>query len=77
MMNYFLKRLSGALLHTLSNLYDVPVGFVTPPPYFEAVYCFICGRRRVAVARYRMIYLVPVKVTFINNHPLFLYHECR
>ena len=23
------------------------------PPYFEAVYCFIVGRRRVAVARYR------------------------
>ena len=39
-------------------LYDVPVGFVTPPPpYIEAVYCFICGRRRVAVARYRMICL--------------------
>ena len=37
----------------------IPVGFVTPPPpYFEAVYCFICGRRRVAVARYRMICLV-------------------
>ena len=27
-------------------------------PFFEAVYCFICGRRRVAVARYRMICLV-------------------
>ena len=29
-----------------------------PPPYCEAVYCFICGRRRVTVARYRMICLV-------------------
>ena len=28
------------------------------PPYFKAVYCCICGRRRVAVARYRMICLV-------------------
>ena len=28
------------------------------PPYFEAVYCFICGRRRVAVVQYRMISLV-------------------
>ena len=114
-------------LHTLSKLFDVPVGFVTPSPYFEAVYylhrimsgfhgefatgvasqqgtltlpdtwfrppfwdllmlqllrpnssnlpclystfhleyplvlsrfCFICGRRRVADARYRMICLV-------------------
>ena len=34
--------------------------FCTPPPYFEAVYCFICGRRRVAVVRYRMICLVIV-----------------
>ena len=35
MRNYFPKRPSGAPLHTLSKLYDVPVGFVTPPPYFE------------------------------------------
>ena len=32
MRNYFPKRPSGATLHTLSNLYDVPVGVVTPPP---------------------------------------------
>ena len=32
--NYFPKRPSGALLHTLSKLYDVPVGFVTPPPFW-------------------------------------------
>ena len=32
MRNYFPKRPSGALLHTLLNLYDVPFGFVTPPP---------------------------------------------
>ena len=32
------------------------------PPYFEAVYCFICGRRRVAAARYRMICLVLFKI---------------
>ena len=30
--NYFPKRPSGAPLRTLSKLYDVPVGFVTPPP---------------------------------------------
>ena len=56
MRNYFPKRPSGASLHTLSKLNVVPVGFVNP--YFEAVYCFICGRQRVAVARYRMICLV-------------------
>ena len=32
MRNYFPKRPSGASLHTLSELYDVPVGFVNPPP---------------------------------------------
>ena len=63
MRNHFPKRPSGAPLHTLSKLYDVPVGFVTPPPYFETVYCFIYGRRRVAVARYRMICLV-----LVNSH---------
>ena len=31
MRNYFPKRPPGAPLHTLSKLYDVPVGFVTPP----------------------------------------------
>ena len=50
MRNYFPKRPLGAPLHTLSKLYEVPVGFVTPPPFFEVVYCFICGRRRVVVA---------------------------
>ena len=67
---YFPKRPSGAPLHTLSKLYDVPVGFVTPPPYFETEYCLFCGRRRVAVARYRMICLV------LFNHtvqPILLY----
>ena len=34
MRNYFPKRPSGAPLHTLSKLYDVPVGFVPPPPLF-------------------------------------------
>ena len=61
MRNCFPKRPSGAPLHTLSKLYDVPVGFVAP--YFEAEYCLFCGRRRVAVARYRMICLV-----LVNSH---------
>ena len=54
MRNYFPKRPSGALLHPKSN--DDPVGFVPHPPYFEAEYCFFRGPRRVAVARYRMIF---------------------
>ena len=33
MRNYFPKRPSGAPLHTLSKLYDVPIGF-EPPPLF-------------------------------------------
>ena len=35
MGNYFSKRTSGAPLHTLSKLYDVPVGFVAPLPHFR------------------------------------------
>ena len=31
MRNYFPKRVSGAPLHTLSELNDVHVGFVFPP----------------------------------------------
>ena len=31
MRDYFPKRPSGAPLHILSKLYDVPVGFVPPP----------------------------------------------
>ena len=46
MRNYFPKRLSGASLHTLSNLYDVPVGFATPSPilkFFIALYAVAKG----------------------------------
>ena len=31
MRNYFPKLPSGEPLHTLSKVYDVPDGFVTPP----------------------------------------------
>ena len=31
-----------------------------PPPSFKASYCYICGHRRLAVARFRMICLVLV-----------------
>ena len=79
MRNYFPKRPSGAPLHTLSKLYDVPVGFVPPPPYFEAEYCLFCGRRRVAVARYRMICLVLLCCdgTYCKVESYFLYYNFR
>ena len=63
LMNYFPKRTSGASLHTLSKLYDVPVGFY--PPSFDAVFCYICGRRRVASARYLMICLALINISRI------------
>ena len=56
MRNYFSKRTSVTPLHTLFKLYDVPVGFVSSP-LFEAEYCYISDRQRVAVAPYRMICL--------------------
>ena len=46
----FPKNLSGASFHTC--------WFCTLPPSFEAVSCFICSRRRVAVTRHRYRYLV-------------------
>ena len=64
----FMTRPSGAPLHTLSKLYDVPVGSVSPLPSNEAVYCFICGHRRVAIARYHMICLVLViNILFLSK----------
>ena len=63
MRNYFPKRSSGAPLHTLSKLYNVPVSFVPPPPILRLNIAYFCDRRRVAVARYRMICLV-----LVNSH---------
>ena len=43
----------------------------SPNPSFEAVYCYICGRWRVAVAWYRMICLVLTQVsTWISSDSL-------
>ena len=39
-----MQRPSGAPLHTLLKLYDVPFGCVTRPLSFEAVLCFFCDR---------------------------------
>ena len=42
-----------------------------PPPSFVAVYCYICGRRRVAVARYLMICLVHANI-ILQGRPTIL-----
>ena len=52
-----LANVSG--IPILTKLHDVLVGFV--PLSFETVNCFTCSRRRVAIARYRMICLVLLK----------------
>ena len=51
------------------------------PPLFYEVYCYICGRGRVAVARYRMICLVPdranalrTEVDNVSGFLLFIIH---
>ena len=53
LLTFFLCR--GFCHRTESDLFLFV--FVALPPSFEAGYCYICGRRRVAVARYRMICL--------------------
>ena len=40
MRNYFPKRPSGAPLLTVSKLYDVPVGFVSPPLLMQCIAVF-------------------------------------
>ena len=74
MRNYFPKRTSGAPLHALSKLYDVPVCFVFPPPSFEAVYCYICGRRRVSVARYHLSCSCVDFLFSVGPHPVLSLH---
>ena len=41
MKNYFPKRPSDAPLHTLSKLYDVSVGFVTPPLIWYSIFLYL------------------------------------
>ena len=60
MRNNFPKRPSDAPLHTLSKLYDVLVGFVFPPSILRLCIALFAVTEGVAVARYRMICLVPV-----------------
>ena len=55
--SYFVKSIPCSTFST----------FVTPVPQFEAVYCFIRSRQRVAVARNRIICLVLVLVNLFRN----------
>ena len=41
MRNYFPQRPSGAPLHTLSKLYDVPIGFVPHPLFWGRVLLYL------------------------------------
>ena len=58
MRNGFPRRLSSAPLHAFSKLYAVPL-VLHSPSSFEAMSCFVSGRRKVAVVRHRMICFVP------------------
>ena len=50
------------------NFMMFPLVLLPPPLSFEAVYCFICSRRRVAVARYRMIlWRCSANVAFVDQ----------
>ena len=69
MMNYFPKRTSGAPLHTLSKLYDFPVGFVSPN--FETVYCYICGRKwwlLLDIGLFVLLFYFAVSVRLPSKH---------
>ena len=57
--NYHSRRQGQRILlqTEMSKIHEI---YINISPSFEAVYCYICGRRRVADARYRMINLVPV-----------------
>ena len=45
---------------------------LTPPPYFEAECCLFCGRRRMAVARHRMICLVLAIINIGENSKIIM-----
>ena len=49
------------IFYTIYTMFEL---FCKPPHphYFETVYCFICSRRSLAVARYQMICLVLLHV---------------
>ena len=44
--------------------------FVLYPPSFEVVYSYICGRRRLAVARYQIICLVLIPILHQSKGPI-------
>ena len=83
-LNIWLTQTSQHLTYTNISTFDLykdlniwltqrsqHLTYFDPPPYFEAEYCLFCGRRRVAVARYRMICLVLIQtsqhLTYTNS----------
>ena len=60
LLNYGFPVLDWNILY--ESLYHIqkicPRWFFNPPPLFEAVHCFICGRRRMAFTRFQMNCLV-------------------
>ena len=55
---YLLSRICYVLKQFQFSYLILYIYMMFPSLSFEAVYCYICGLRRVAVARYRMICLV-------------------
>ena len=62
------------VLSTCLNYIIFPFVLYTPPLSFEAVYCFICGHRRVDVARYRMILSCSFLITILVNEGVSYMH---
>ena len=59
-LELFSETAFGCTISQFVKSYNVPVGFITPSS-FEAVHCFVCGRRMVAVVRYRMTELASIR----------------
>ena len=69
--NIYGRRPSGAPIYTSLN--HMTSRWFCNPSYFEAVYCFICGRRMVTVVRYRMICLVLTTFVLLKYHTWNMY----
>ena len=82
MRNYFPKRPSGAPLHTLSKLYDVPVGFVTPPPILRLYIAYFAvaegwlGKARLSGFIVRPCFTCGIRCQKLWFHSKFR-HVCR
>ena len=72
-MHTSLLRPSGALLHTLSKLYNVPISFVNspPPPHLKKCIAFFTCTFAVGwlFSRYQIICLVCLNTKSYENDP--------